>query len=85
MRNTIARQLTWLRGDGVYGSLDSKTDAVATRSERMLTRFVEDNLPPIDSLAHIEVRFPWNRMFESDIIHTADEPVDIAYFPKNRN
>lgn len=85
VRNTIARQLTWLRGDGVYGSLDSKMDAVATRSERMLTRFVEDNLPPIDSLAHIEVRFPWNRMFESDIIHTADEPVDITYFAKNRN
>ncbi|WP_288778638.1 hypothetical protein [uncultured Mitsuokella sp.] len=43
---------------------------------------VEENLPPIDSLAYIEVRFPWNRMFESDIIHTADEPVDISYFPK---
>ena len=82
VRNTIARQLTWLRGDGVYGSLDSKMGAVATRSERMLTRFVEENLPPIDSLAYIEVRFPWNRMFESDIIHTADEPVDISYFPK---
>ena len=38
----------------------------------MLTRFVEENLPPIDSLAYIEVRFPWNRMFESDI----------SYFPK---
>ena len=63
-------------------SLDSKMGAVATRSERMLTRFVEENLPPIDSLAYIEVRFPWNRMFESDIIHTADEPVDISYFPK---
>lgn len=81
VRNTIARQLTWLRGDGVYGSLDTKTAAVATRSERMLTRFVEDNLPPIDSLANIEVRFPWNRMFESDIIHTAAKE-EVNYFPK---
>ena len=69
VRNTMACQLTWLRGDGFYGSLDGKMDAVKYRSTRMMTRFVEDNLPPMESLEEIEVTFPWNRMFESDILH----------------
>lgn len=69
VRNIIARQLTWLRGDGVYGRLDSKREHVSERASRMLYRFVEDNLPPLDTLEEVEVLFPWNRMFESDILH----------------
>lgn len=72
VRGTIARQLTWLRGDGVYGSLDGKKRAVSERSARMMTRFVEENLPPFESLKEIEVNFPWNRLFESDIIHAKE-------------
>lgn len=75
VRNVIARQLTWLRGDGYYGSLGSKLDAVRYRSEQMLTRFVEDNLPPFKDLEEIRVNFPWNRMFESDIEHHAVRPI----------
>ncbi|MBQ1649134.1 MAG: DUF4127 family protein, partial [Bacteroidales bacterium] len=70
VRNVIARQLTWLRGDGVYGSLDEKRGTVSERTARLLSRFVEDNLPPFDDLEQIEVDFPWNRMFESDIHHS---------------
>jgi len=70
VRNVIARQLTWLRGDGVYGSLDEKRGTVSERTARLLSRFVEDNLPPFDDLEQIEVDFPWNRMFESDIRHS---------------
>ncbi len=70
IRNIIARQLTWLRGDGVYGRLDSKRDYVSERASRMLYRFVEENLPPFDTLEEVEVDFPWNRMFESDILHS---------------
>lgn len=72
VRNTISRQLTWLRGDGVYGSLDGKKRAVSDRSARMMTRFVEQNFPPFDSLKEIEVHFPWNRMFEADIVHAKE-------------
>ena len=72
VRNTIARQLTWLRGDGVYGSLDGKRQAVSERSARMMQRFVDNNFPPFESLREIEVRFPWNRMFEADIIHAKE-------------
>ena len=85
VRGTIARQLTWLRGDGVYGSLDGKKradgvygsldgkkQAVSDRSSRLMTRFVEENLPPFESLKEIEVNFPWNRLFESDIIHAKE-------------
>ena len=80
VRNTIARQLTWLRGDGVYGSLDSKREAVSLRTQKMLSRFVADNLPPFSSLAEIHVNFPWNRMFESDITH--HEYREIHFFKK---
>ena len=82
VRNVIARQLTWLRGDGFYGSLDSKMDAVRYRSEQMMTRFVEDNLPPFKDLEEIHVNFPWNRMFESDIEHNAVKPLT-DYFRLN--
>ena len=68
VRGTIARQLTWLRGDGVYGSLDAKRDAVETRASRFMTRFAEDNLPPLPALSGLRVTFPWNRMFESDVL-----------------
>ena len=68
VRGTVARQLTWLRGDGVYGSLDTKREAVETRTSRFMTRFAEENLPPLPALASLHVTFPWNRMFESDIL-----------------
>jgi len=68
VRNTIARQLTWLRGDGFYGSLGTKMDAVSMRSTRMMNRFIEENLPPIAEVDSVVVTFPWNRMFESDIL-----------------
>ena len=68
VRNVIARQLTWLRGDGFYGSLGTKMDAVSMRSTRMMNRFIEENLPPIAEVDTVVVTFPWNRMFESDIL-----------------
>ena len=81
VRNIIARQLTWLRGDGVYGSLDGKRQAVSERSARMMQSFVDGNFPPFESLREIEVRFPWNRMFEADIVH-AKELYPMDYFKK---
>ena len=80
VRNTVARQLTWLRGDGVYGSLDAKLDSVSARTTRLLQRFVEENLPPLSSLEEIEVTFPWNRMFESDILH--EQHREVGYFKR---
>lgn len=68
VRNIIARQLTWLRGDGWYGDLDGKKDAVGERTTKMLTNFVDNNLPPFEGNGHILVTFPWDRMFESDIL-----------------
>ena len=68
VRNTIARQLAWLRGDGFYGNLGTKMDAVSMRSSRMMNQFIEENLPPIAEVDTVVVTFPWNRMFESDIL-----------------
>ena len=80
VRNTIARQLTWLRGDGVYGSLDTKREAVSLRTQKMISRFAAENLPPFPTLEEIYVYFPWNRMFESDIQHQAYK--EIHFFKK---
>ena len=80
VRNTIARQLTWLRGDGVYGSLDTKREAVSLRTQKMISRFVDVNLPHFSSLEEIYVYFPWNRTFESDIQHQAYK--EIHFFKK---
>ena len=68
VRNIIARQLTWLRGDGWYGTLNGKRDAVSDRTSKMMNHFIENNLPPFKGSNRILVTFPWNRMFESDVL-----------------
>ena len=68
VRNIIARQLTWLRGDGWYGDLDGKKDVVGERTTKMLINFVDNNLPPFEGSEKLLVTFPWDRMFESDIL-----------------
>ena len=47
----------------------------------MMQSFVDGNFPPFESLREIEVRFPWNRMFEADIVH-AKELYPMDYFKK---
>jgi hypothetical protein len=81
VRNTIARQLTWLRGDGVYGRLGDKRQAVAERTTRMMTRFVGENFPPFKSLEEINVALPWNRMFEADVQRNPRR--EIKFFSKS--
>ena len=68
VRNIMARQLTWLRGDGFYGKLGDKRDAVSGRTTKLLETFVENNFPPFAGSEELMVVFPWNRMFESDIL-----------------
>ena len=67
VRTVVARQLTWLRGDGVYGTLDGKRAAVKMRVTQLMRRFAEENLPPFEGSSALSVDFPWNRMFESDV------------------
>ena len=67
IRGTIARQLTWLRGDGVYGRLNEKRDIVAKRTAKMMTSFVNDNIMHIPDGYKLVIDFPWDRMFEASI------------------
>ncbi|MBR1579546.1 MAG: DUF4127 family protein [Selenomonadaceae bacterium] len=78
VRNIMARQLTWLRGDGYYGKLGDKRDAVSDRTTRLLERFVEQNLPPFAGSEYMKVIFPWGRMFEADILvgRDAEESIE---------
>lgn len=75
VRNTVQRQLSWLRGEGYYGSLDEKRKAVGIRTSQLISRFAEKNLPSFKSLEEIQVTFPWNRMFEADIARSAYKEV----------
>ncbi len=68
VRGIVARQLGWLRASGTYSSLDERRDAAQQRTTRLMRRFCEDNLPPFDDLAYLEVTFPWNRMFEARFV-----------------
>ena len=77
VRNIMARQLTWLRGDGYYGKLGDKRDAVSDRTTRLLERFVENNLPPFAGSEYMKVLFPWGRMFEADILLGRDAEIAI--------
>ncbi len=77
VRNTMARQLTWLRGDGYYGKLGDKMEAVSGRTTALLERFVERNFPPFAGSEDLLVVFPWNRMFESDILRGREVMIEI--------
>ena len=67
VRQTMAHQLGWFRGNGFYASLNEKRAAVERRSTSLMQRFVEDNLPPFDGLQDVTVTFPWNRKYEADV------------------
>ena len=78
VRGVVARQLGWLRASGTYSSLDERRDAAQQRTTRLMHRFCEDNLPPFEDLAHLEVTFPWNRMFEARF--TFGHPFDLQEY-----
>lgn len=67
IRQVMSRQLGWFRGSGFYTSLNEKRSAIEHRSTKLMRRWVENNLPPFDGLQGLQVHYPWNRMFESDI------------------
>lgn len=67
IRTIVARQLTWLKGDGVYGSLNDKREWAENRVHHILDSFLREDLPTI-SASKIKINLPWNRMFEADII-----------------
>lgn len=78
VRTSLSRQLSWLNGDGVYSSLDDKRKAVSQRAQQKVKRFADSNLPALSSLEDITVNFPWNRLFESDILH--EEHKEVHFF-----
>lgn len=81
IRNIMARQLTWLRGDGYYGNLGDKQDAVSGRTTQLLERFLDNNFPPFAGSEDLTVIFPWGRMFEADILRGRDA---VAELEKNQ-
>ena len=68
VRQNGAAQLHWLDGDGRYESLDDKQTAAADTTAELLKNFAQKYLPVFTGNDKIRVRFPWNRMFEADII-----------------
>lgn len=67
VRNIVATQLSWIRGDGFYDALNDKKYNAADECGKMITSFVKNNLPSAHVGENLRVDFPWNRMFESRI------------------
>lgn len=67
IRNIVAGQLAWVRGEGFYDALNDKRDNTADECGRMITNFVRSNLPNAHVGESLRVEFPWNRMFEARI------------------
>ena len=67
VRTVVARQLTWLNGDGVYGSLNDKKEWAEERVHHVMKSFLKEDLPVVKS-ENIKIVLPWNRMFEADIL-----------------
>ena len=78
VRNVVARQLGWFRASGAYSSLDEKRPAAEARATQFMRRFIEENLPPMTDMQYLEVRFPWNRMFEAS--YTIEPPFDFKTY-----
>lgn len=66
IRTIVARQLTWLKGDGVYGALNDKREWAQDRVHHIFESFLREDLPVIKP-NEIKINLPWNRMFEADI------------------
>ena len=67
IRQEVAAQLNWIKGDGFYESLDDKKYSAAEWSSKLMVEFVRKNLPEIGIVTKLRVEFPWNRMFEARI------------------
>ena len=82
IRGIVARQLGWFRAAGAYSSLDEKRPAAEMRATQFMRRFIEENLPPFPDLQYLEVRFPWNRMFEAN--YSIEPPFDFKAYMEER-
>ncbi|MBR6013566.1 MAG: DUF4127 family protein [Selenomonadaceae bacterium] len=67
VRNIVGSQLSWVRGEGFYDILKDKRYTAAGECEKMMTIFVENNLPNAHIGKSLRIDFPWNRMFEARI------------------
>ena len=82
IRGIVARQLGWFRAAGAYSSLDEKKPAAEMRATQFIRRFAEENLPPMTDMQYLEVRFPWNRMFEAR--YSIEQPFDLKAFMEEK-
>ena len=67
IREIISSQLDWMRGQGLYDSLDDKRERVSLNCSNLMNHFVENNLSGFGINKNLRVEFPWNRMFEAKI------------------
>ena len=67
IRNIVAGQLAWTRGEGFYDTLKDKRYQAVGDCEKLITIFVNNNLPNAHVGQSLRVDFPWDRMFEARI------------------
>ncbi|MCR5177199.1 MAG: DUF4127 family protein [Anaerovibrio sp.] len=67
VRQTVARQLSWFEGAGVYSVLGDNKSSVEWRATTLLQLFAQLNMPNIGVIKNIRMTSPWNRLFEARI------------------
>ena len=67
VRQTVARQLSWFEGAGLYSRLGADKDRVEWRATGLLQLFAERNLPANEYIKNLQVTNPWSRLFEARI------------------
>ena len=67
VRQTVARQLSWFEGAGLYSKLGDNKQDIERRATGLLQLFAENHLPPSDFIKRLKVTSPWSRLFEARI------------------
>ncbi len=72
IRQAVANRLSTLPGEGDYGNTKTRTNAAENMATEFLRKFISDyNLASFEGQSYVsdaEIRFPWQRMFEADIV-----------------
>ena len=77
VRQTSANHLPMLAGTGSYGDTETRTSAIAKYATDLLQKMIKDfHLEDYEDQGYVEdaeIRFPWQRMFEADIVFPSED------------
>ena len=80
IRQAVANRLYSMPGEGDYGDLKTRKDEAQILATEYIHKMITDyNLNKFEGQSYVEtarIEFPWNRMFEADIVFDENEYVN---------